>query len=107
MTNINFLLQSLGITNNYRGYRYILLAINLVLENEDRLESVVNKVYYSIAKTYNINWTSVERNMRTLVNRAWNVNPKLLIEIAGYPMNGAPTTSEFLCIITNYINRNC
>ena len=50
-------------------------------------------------------WTAVERNIRTAVQIAWRTNPELLREMAGYPLDGPPTASEFLEILSNDVQR--
>ena len=58
------------------------------------------------AAHFGCKWTVVERNIRTVVARAWQVNSDLLIRMAGYPLDGAPTASEFIEIVSSYIIRN-
>lgn len=99
-------LHILGITHNYRGYRHVEMAILLALEDEDRLESVVKEIYMAVADQCGCNWNSVERNIRTLVQRAWKINAKKIMEMARYPMTVSPKASEFIEIVTNYIRRS-
>ena len=51
-------------------------------------------------------WTTVERNIRTAVARAWSVNRSLLLEMAGYPLDTEPSASEFIEIIATHIIRS-
>lgn len=102
---IQDILRKLGITCNYRGYKNTVLAVNLIVSNMDRLEAVTKEVYYEVARQCGCKWSSVERNIRTVVQRVWRINPKMLIDMAGYPMTEPPTVSEFLEIISNYIVR--
>ena len=98
------LLHELGIGKVYRGYRVVVIFVKLVFDDEDRLLNVV-ETYKEIAVRTGTTWTAVERNIRTVVNRAWNKNRQRLIEIAGYPMSVPPTSSEFLEIVYNYASR--
>lgn len=98
-------LQALGITRNYRGCLRAAAAIELVLEDEDRLEAVTKEIYLEVAQRCHCNWYAVERNIRTVVQRAWHVNRPLLTQMAGYPMDAPPTASEFIAIVANYIRR--
>lgn len=102
---IQDILRKLGVTCNYRGYKNTVIAVNLIVNNMDRLEAVTKEVYYEVARQCGCKWSSVERNIRTVVQRVWRINPKMLIEMAGYPMTEPPTVSEFLEIISNYIMR--
>lgn len=99
------ILRQLGITHNYCGYRNTVAAVELVLEDEKRLEAVTKEVYYETSLKCGCKWSSVERNIRTVVKRAWAVNPELLKEIAGFPLKRPPTASEFIEIIASYIKR--
>ena len=58
------------------------------------------------AEHFECNWTAVERNIRTAVSRAWSVNPDLLCQMAGYPLESEPTSSQFIEIISSYIIRS-
>ena len=98
-------LQALGITRNYRGCIRAITAIELAMENEDRLEAVTKEIYREVAKRCGCNWSAVERNIRTVVQRAWRINRPLLIRMAGYPLEVPPTASEFIAIVANYIQR--
>ena len=73
--------------------------------DESRLESVTNEVYRETASHYGCNWSDVERNLRTSVDRAWRINSAYLIKLAGYPMDGPPTASEFVTVISDHIIR--
>lgn len=98
-------LHALGITRNYRGFRRSAIAIRLVLENPERLENVTRDVYRIVADTCGCNSAAVERNLRTVVERAWRISPTLLRYMAGYPLACPPTVSEFLEIVSNYIRK--
>ncbi len=49
---------------------------------------------------------TVERNIRTIILRAWRVNRKGLQELAGYPLEGPPPVSDFLQILVSYLRRH-
>ena len=104
MKNAICLLHSLGIMPSYRGYRQIILALELLLSNEDLLCDTMD-LYSKIAQLSNVTPGSVERNIRTLSERAWSINPELLRKIAGYPLDAKPTNAEFLSMLLNFIQR--
>ena len=85
MRDIQKLVRSLGIGGNYQGYRYLLYALSLCLQNEDYLLSVSKLLYPEIAHTYQTSASSVERNLRTVVSSVGNVetvpywNPSLFV----------------------------
>ena len=99
-------LRPFGITRCYKGFPLTVYAIHLAVMEEDRLEEITEKIYRETADHFGCKWTAVERNLRTVVSRAWQVNPDLLCRMAGYPLTAAPTASEFIEIIASYIIRS-
>ncbi len=109
MTNsqlISETLQSLGITKRYKGYRQLLLSVELALDDESRLLYVTEGIYHQVADICNCDYRNVERNIRTVANHAWEVNSKKLTEIAGYTLVSIPSVSEFIDILAIYVERN-
>ena len=106
MNRIEDLLMSLGITRNYRGYRRTALAIQLAMEREERLEAVTKEIYWEVARLCGCTWTAVERNIRTVVQRAWRVNPARLAEMARYPLEKPPTASQFIALTAACLRRD-
>jgi len=106
MTNIQNVLRSLGITRCYKGFKHTVYAIQLAVAENERLEAVTKEIYMETAIHFGCKWTAVERNIRTAVSRAWQVNPGLLCRMAGYPLPAPPTASEFIEIISSYIIRS-
>lgn len=49
-------LHALGITRNYKGYYHTVYAIELVLADEDRLESVIKEIYFVTAQHFGCHW---------------------------------------------------
>ena len=60
----------MGITPNYRGYDYIVLAIQLSFENPARLQYVTKELYPVIGKEYHTDWRAVEHNIRITILRS-------------------------------------
>ncbi|MCD8334669.1 MAG: sporulation initiation factor Spo0A C-terminal domain-containing protein [Clostridiales bacterium] len=93
----------LGICPNYVGYQEMHLAIQLALEDPTRLTALVREVYTPVGEATGRHWTAVERNLRTVVRRAWKENPDLLVEIAGRPLERGPGTGDFLGMMWVYL----
>lgn len=93
MMSIQETLRLFGITRCYKGFLHTAYAIQLAVENENRLEAVTKEIYMETAFHFNCTWTAVERNIRTAVARAWKINHALLCDMAGYPLTCAPTAS--------------
>ena len=105
MERINSILRELAIGKNYKGHREIAYAIQLLLEDEDRLCAVVKEIYIPVAEYFHVEWNALERNLRTAIFRVWRMRRQRLFEIAGYEMTVPPTGSEFLDILLSYVQR--
>lgn len=97
---ISEMLYSLGVTANYQGFFYALTAVQLAVEEPSRLALVTKELYPAVAKRYRSSSARVERNLRRVVTIAWENNPRLLQQMAGYPMGARPTVSHFIAILT-------
>ncbi len=103
---IQIILRRLGVCTTYKGYKATVLAITLALEDEDRLSSVTREIYAEVASRMNAKQSAIEKNMRTVVRRAWKINRADLERMAGYKLECMPSVSEFLDILFNYIQRS-
>lgn len=99
-------LRSLGITRCYRGFNQTTYAIYLAVTDDSRLELVTKCIYMETATHFHCKWNAVERNIRTVAARAWQFNPGLLSRMAGYPLTGTPSASQFIEIIVSFILRS-
>ena len=99
-------LRPFGITGGRHGFPRVVRAIELVLEDEDRLYAVTKQVYATTGNQLGCSEKTVERNIRSAVNTAWHRDRSLLAEYAGYSLTEPPTSSEFLEIMSNYIQRS-
>lgn len=93
------LLRRLGIGRRFKGYRAAVAAVRRIVENEGRLHNVMRDVYIPVAKEVGGTWSTVERNLRTIIRVAWKKNRPLLNELAGYELPREPTVTEFLEIL--------
>ena len=101
---IERLIRTLGIGATYRGYRYLCYGISLCLADEEYLLSISKLLYPMIAKEFNTTLSSVERDIRTVVQVCWDRgNKALLQDISLHPLYNKPTAGEFLDIIVAYI----
>lgn len=94
------LLYRLGLTANYTGFFYLSCAVGLCLERPDRLLLVTKWLYPEIARQYQTNWKSVERNIRTVGGLIWCRNKALLEGLAGRPLLQRPRNTQLLAILT-------
>ena len=93
---IERLIRRLGIGATYRGYRYLCYGVSLCLTDEEYLLSISKLLYPIIAKEFNTTLSSVERDIRTVVQVCWEKgNKALLQDIAYRPLYNKPTAGEF------------
>lgn len=103
---INETFQYLGITKCYKGYRQLMISVELALDDELRLLSVTEEIYEQTAKICKCNSSNIEKNIRTVIDHIWDNNSQRLIEIAGYPLEKSPSVSELIAILVTYLERN-
>ncbi len=105
MKQIENLLRSLGIGRRYAGYAFVCRALEMILEDENRLRNVKQSLLIPLAAEFHCSWTSIERDIRTITSRAWKVRPDMLRSMAGYPLHYTPTENEFLEILSGHLLR--
>ncbi|MCD8050732.1 MAG: sporulation initiation factor Spo0A C-terminal domain-containing protein [Clostridiales bacterium] len=103
MEKTGITLHRLGICPNYTGYMELRLALRLVSEDPARLTALVRQVYMPVGGAVSKSWLAVERNLRTVIRRAWETNPAFLQEVAGRPLDHGPETGEFLAMMYVYL----
>ena len=97
-------IASLGITANYAGFNYTVYALSLALEEPARVQSVTKLIYPDVARRCGTGVKCVERGIRTVISLAWERNPTLLCQMAGYPLKRKPSNSSFLAIVTVWLS---
>ena len=105
MTTIHDLLRSLGITGKYSGYLMTVKACELIMEDESRLLKVTKLLYPEVAKRCGVGKITVERNIRTIVYKAWDTNRPKLCEIARFELTTPPTATEFLDMLVSHLRK--
>lgn len=104
-TTIQDTLRSIGIHGRYRGHRQASVALQLMLQDQSEKYDIAESLFADVARICQCNPDCIERNIRTVIFRAWRTNRKRLLEIAGYQLIAPPTVSEFLDILANHIRR--
>lgn len=67
---IQIILRRLGVCTTYKGYKALVLAITLALEDENRLNSITREIYNEVAHQLDSTPSAIEKNPRTLNNCA-------------------------------------
>lgn len=105
---ITDLLHEVGIPAHIKGYGYLRTAITYSYENSDYIGQVTKTLYPEIARKYKTTGSRVERAIRHAIEVAWNRgNIDTIDEIFGYTISSAkakPTNSEFIAMISDYLN---
>ena len=104
MEDIKQLIFRLGIRSTYNGFHYLCYALYLCMQDEDYLLSVYKHLYTDVAKHYDVNRSSVEHCIRTVVSACWyRGNRDLLIDLSGYSLSQKPANGEFIDILYHYL----
>ena len=95
-------LDNLGISRKYLGFYMLIEIMNLMINKRMYISSFSRQVYPIVAEKYNKTCCTVERNIRSLIERTWNYN---LMEKfhSYYPEGEKPTCRDFIFMIKNYI----
>lgn len=106
MKNIELLLKKAKYSRRYEGYKELSYCLELILEDENRLCSMM-KLYEEIGRKYGVSWNSVEKNIRTVNENAWSRGGKEFInEISRESYSVTPQTGELLEIFLDYLRKN-
>lgn len=101
-------LDQIGVKHNIKGYGYIIRAIEMCLEDRNKLNCVVKGIYAEIAQENNDKVIRVERAIRHAIEITWtNGNTNAINKIFGYTVSarkGKPTNSEFIALITDFVS---
>ena len=95
-----------GFRRYYRGYRQLIDCVSAVLEDESHLLYVTG-LYYEVGLKYCVSPSGIERNIRTLIKRAWEHGDKEALEkITGQPLRERPTSSALIEMFAYYLKEN-
>lgn len=98
-------LKSFGLSYFYRGFPCAVHAVLLVIQDESCLDNVMSDIYAPTASALHVPVNHIERNVRTLVQRAWQVDKDRLSRIADYKLDGEPSAAQFISIIASYVRK--
>ena len=90
------LLRYLGAVPTYKGYHYLLKAMELVREDPYRLTSTKKEIYYVIAEYFNVEDETIEANVRCVLRRMWKEAPSKMKVLVGEETEERPSITEFL-----------
>ena len=93
------LLRRMGVTPSYAGFHQAARAACEAAWRPELMLSLSKWLYPLVAREMNTTGAAVERNIRTVILRAWRRNPELLRQCAGFPLSKRPTCGEFLALL--------
>lgn len=97
----------LGVTMRYKGYGQTICAVEIALGDPESLTLVSKRLYPDVGKSFGVSWRVAERNIRTVVDVIWELNPDGLSHIAGHKLRRKPTASDFISILVNDVKNHC
>ncbi len=97
-------LNSLNITTNYKGYKMIVQAVDIMFAAEGK-SLTAQAIYHRLADANSVSPSSAERNINTAVVRAWGVAPQRFEKVFGFKEASAPKTAEFLRLVYEKVKR--
>lgn len=110
LQEVTKIMHELGVPSQLKGYLYLRDAIMMELEDDEEVKHKITFLYEQIAKKYNANLSSVERLMRSAIERAWTRGSiRKSEELFGYTIDldtGRPTNSQFISTIVDSIRLN-
>lgn len=106
---IKDMLHQLGIPAHLRGYRYMITAIEAVIEDEQMLECVTKALYPYVAREHDSTASRVERALRHAIEVAWGrgcieAQDRMFGNTVSL-QKGRPTNSEFIAMVASQIQQ--
>lgn len=100
------IIRYFSITSNYKGYRLIIDAIEMYATNNDKCLKITKDIYPALAIKYKMSSSSVERNIRTIVETCWKNDRRAVEQLLGYKINKCPSNAVFIDAIAYHIIAN-
>lgn len=100
-------LKDVGVPASIKGYEYLKVAINAVLNDRTYIDQMTKRLYPDVAAMCDTTASRVERNIRHATEVAFdNMDPERIAEYFGWcysPRKGKATNSEFIAILAERI----
>ena len=95
-------LDELGIDKKYLGYYLLIELMEILINHEKRIKSFSSEVYPIIAVKYGKTSCTIERNIRSLISKCWNIDMMEKLNTY-YPDGKNPSCQAFIYLVKNYI----
>ncbi len=94
-------IKDLGIEDKYLGFYFIVSIEDMLLNDNVEINSFYKDVYPKIAKIYERNECTIERDIRHLINQIWLDGDKF--KIYRLCAGRKPSCCKFIYTIKNYL----
>lgn len=100
-------LDKLGISAKYNGYHMLKIAVQMAVEDEDRLTNIARSIYPALAQKFHTDTKGVYKSIGRAVNAFWLYgNQELYDEISGYHVEEKPNNKDFITTLATYALRH-
>lgn len=96
---IERVIRSVGANGVYRGFRYAITAVLLVVLDPGILHTATTQLYPAVAWLYGTSWQCVERDIRTMIDVCWNRDSRAFARLTGVELRYKPTVREFVDMV--------
>ena len=94
-------LDEIGLKNNYIGYYYLVIIINLLVNENVPASSFYKNVYPIVAEIFNKSACTVERDIRILIDKCWSDKMKEVLHCKFLKIK--PSCCRFIVLVKNHI----
>ena len=106
-TSTQSLLRYLKISGTYKGYKQMVTAIELAIEDEDRLLNVTIDLYPRVAQIHHTTSSCVQKNLRKIIAASWeNGGREQLEALLGLTYDRRPFTKDFIDLLADYLKKS-
>ena len=95
-------MTDLGITQNYKGYYYLLEILNIIINEERVVRCFSKEIYPILAKKYAIKGSTIERDIRNIIKVNWDFKLKFKLK-EFWSGDVRPTCCKFIFIVKNFV----
>ena len=110
ITIIKRTLKEIGVSPSLKGYYYLVEAVDAVISDSNKLTNICKGLYADIARTYQTNYSAVERCIRDAIVNSYTHAPLDNIErVFGntlLPGRDVPTNKQYIATVADYISDN-
>ncbi|MDD6153954.1 MAG: sporulation initiation factor Spo0A C-terminal domain-containing protein [Eubacteriales bacterium] len=103
------IVRGLGVKTTLTGYTYICDAVVLAIEDHNRCSALTSQIYSVISERYHVTPKSVERSIRTAIEKAWQRDEDKIRDFFSDsdegPIDKKPTNGEFISWLALSISR--